>query len=178
MTVLYATLDGEPIPMTRKRSREMLQRKLPDERYMFVAPNEDGSKPAHLPEYRLGSVKCFMHPDSEEREALDHSLGMAGKECDAGHLANIYAKRIHERTCHKREKEMYQGFLDDKKEAAAIDRQEKMYEAMLAVAGAKAADAAPVESQSATAVAANPNVRTGNSRHAPIEGKLADHNCS
>ena len=162
MTILYATLDGEPIPMTRKRTREMLQRKLPDGRRMFTVPNEDGSKPAHLPEYRLGSVKCFMHPGSEEREELDHSLGMAGKECPAGHLANIYAKRIHERTCHKREKEMYQGFLDDKKEAAAIDRQEKMYEAMLAVAGAKPA---------------TPEGKTCNNCGVAIEGKLADHNC-
>ena len=163
MTILYATLDGEPIPMTRKRTREMLQRKLPDGRYMFVAPNEDGTKPAHLPEYRLGSVKCFMHPGSEEREELDRKLGMAGKECDAGHLANIYAKRIHERTCHKREKEMYQGFLDDKKEAAAIERQDKQYEAMMAMARSN---------QPAT-----PEGKTCNNCGVAIEGKLADHNC-
>ena len=163
MTILYATLDGEPIPMTRKRTREMLQRKLPDGRRMFAVPNPDGSKPAHLPEYREGSVKCFMHPGSEEREELDHSLGMAGKECDAGHLANIYAKRIHERTCHKREKEMYQGFLDDKKEAEAIERQEKMYEAMIAVAQSN--QPSPVD------------VQTCNNCGVAIEGKLADHNC-
>lgn len=170
MTVLYATMDGEPIPMTRKRTREMLQRKLPDGRYMFIAPNPDGTKPAHLPEYRLGSVKCFMHLESAEREVLDGELGMAGKDCPADHLANKYAKRIHERTCHKREKEMYQGFQDDKKEAAAIERQEKQYEAMIAlaesVAGAKAAPVAPVAA-----------AKTCDNCGMAIAGKLADHNC-
>ncbi|KKK76984.1 hypothetical protein LCGC14_2858180, partial [marine sediment metagenome] len=133
MTILYATLDGEPVPVTRKRARLLLQRKLADGQYMFIAPNQDGSPPAHLPEYRQGSVKCFMHKESEERKLLD-SLGMAGKLCIAGHLANIYAKRIHERKCHKREREMYQDYLDDKKEEAAIERQEMQYTAMMALA--------------------------------------------
>ena len=136
-TILYATLDGEPVIVTRTRSRLLLARTLPDGRFMFVAPNEDGSPPAHLPVYRKGSVKCFMHVESEERGMLD-SLGMAGKECPAGQLANIYAKRIHERTCHKREREMFQDHLDDEKETAAIDRQERQYEVMMALAQATA----------------------------------------
>lgn len=170
MTVLYAMLDGEPIPMTRKRTREMLQRKLPDGRYMFVAPNTDGTKPAHLPEYRLGSVKCFMHKDSDERKLLDNELGMAGKTCIAGQLANIYAKRIHERKSHKREREMFQDYLDDKKETEAIGRQEKMYEAMMAIAQGN---------QQAPAVAAPvaADAQTCDNCGVAIAGKLADHSC-
>ena len=167
LTILYATLDGEPVIVTRKRARLLLNRKLPDGEYMFIAPLQDGSPPAHLPEYRLGSVKCFMHKESEERERLD-SLGMAGKLCIAGHLANIYAKRIHERKCHKREREMWQDYLDDNKEAAAIERQEQQYTAMMALAER----AAPPE----TAKAAK-NVVTCHSCNEPIEGKLKDHHC-
>jgi len=159
-TILYATLDGEPVVVTRKRARLLLTRKLPDGEYMFVAPLEDGSKPAHLPEYRRGSVKCFMHRESEERPILDR-LGMAGKLCIAGQLANIYAKRIHERKSHKREREMFQDYLDDEKEAAAIDRQEKLYEGMMALAQGNAAK----------------KVATCDSCNEPIEGKLADHHC-
>ena len=161
-TILYATMDGEPVPCTRKRSRLLLSRKLPDGRYMFVAPNEDGSPPAHLPVYRKGSVKCFMHAESEERSILD-SLGMAGKECPGGQLANIYAKRIHERTCHKREREMFQDYLDDEKEKTAIERQDRQYEAMMALAQAAAKPAK--------------KVTTCNNCNEVIEGKLADHHC-
>ena len=163
-TILYATLDGEPVPVTRKRARLLLTRTLPDGKYMFIAPLQDGSPPPSIPEYRLGSVKCFMHEGSEERELLD-SLGMAGKVCIAGHLANIYAKRIHERKSHKREREMYQDYLDDKKEAAAIERQEKQYTAMIALAER----AAPPEKAKA--------VTTCHSCNEVIEGKLADHTC-
>ncbi len=167
LTVLYATLDGEPVIVTRKRARLLLQRKLPDGKYMFIAPLEDGSPPPSVPEYRLGSVKCFMHKESEERKLLD-SLGMAGKLCIAGHLANVYAKRIHERKCHKREREMYQDYLDDKKEAASIERQEMQYTAMMALAGKAAA---PEKAKPAK------NVTTCHSCNEVIEGKLKDHHC-
>ena len=160
LTVLYATLDGEPVIVTRKRARLLLSRKLPDGQYMFVAPLENGDKPAHLPEYRKGSVKCFMHAESEERKLLD-SLGMAGKLCIAGQLANVYAKRIHERKCHKREREMFQEWLDDKKEEDAIERQERQYEAMMALARGSVAS----------------NATTCHSCNEVIEGKLADHHC-
>ncbi len=170
LTVLYATLDGEPVVMTRKRARLMLNRKLPDGRYMFVAPNKDGSKPSEIPEYRLGSVKCFMHSESDEREVLD-SLGMAGKTCSKEFLANIYAKRIHEQKSHKRERTMYQGYLDDKKEAAAIERQDKQYTATMAMAQAVADTRAPVAAPVAT------STRTCDSCGVAIEGRLADHNC-
>ncbi len=164
LTVLYATLDGEPVIVTRKRARLLLNRKLPDGKYMFIAPLGDGSPPPSLPEYRQGSVKCFMHKDSEERELLD-SLGMAGKLCIAGKLANVYAKRIHERKCHKREREMYQDYLDDKKEAASIERQEMQYTAMMALAekAAPPGNAKPVT--------------TCHSCNEAIEGNLADHTC-
>lgn len=147
MTILYATLDGEPIPFTKKRARGMLARKHPDGSYMFIAPNDDGSPPSQLPEYRLGSVKCFMHVESAERPVLNAKLGMAGKTCIAGSLANIYAKRIHERSSHKREREMYQGYLDDKKEEEAIARQDRQYEAMMALAGKTAPEPAPVTAE-------------------------------
>lgn len=162
LTILYATQDGEPVVVTRKRARLLLTRKLPGGQYMFIAPLEDGSPPAHLPEYRRGSVKCFMHVESEERSILN-SLGMAGKECIAGQLANIYAKRIHERKCHKREREMFQDYLDDEKEQATIDRQEKQYEAMMAMAQSNAQPAK--------------KVTTCNNCNEVIEGKLAAHHC-
>ena len=164
LTVLYATLDGEPVIVTRKRARLLLTRTLPDGKYMFIAPLEDGSPPSSVPEYRQGSVKCFMHKESEERELLD-SLGMAGKLCIAGKLANIYAKRIHERKCHKREREMYQDYLDDKKEAASIERQEMQYTAMIALAERAAP---PKETKP---------VVNCHSCNEVIEGKLKDHHC-
>ena len=167
LTILYATLDGEPVVVTRKRSRLLLKRTLPDGRYMFTAPQTDGSPPPSLPVYRKGSVKCFMHAKSEERSILD-GLGMAGKQCIAGSLANIYAKRIHERKSHKREREMFQDYLDDQKEAAAIERQERQYEAMMAMAQATANTKPAPKAKAAV---------TCNSCDQEIVGKLKDHHC-
>jgi len=125
MAIIYATLDGEPIVVTRKRARKLLERKLPDRRFMFVA---DINK---APRYQKGDVKCFLHKDSPDRELMN-SLGLQGKVCLAGQLANAYAKYIHETGKHVKTWDIYQKHVSDKKEAEAIERQDRQFEATMA----------------------------------------------
>jgi len=125
MAILYATLDGEPLVMTRKRARVLFQRRLPDGRPMFVA---DSTK---VPAYQKGDKKCFLHKDSDERAVMD-SLGLAGKFCPAGQLANAYAKHIHESGKHVKTYDIYQRHISDEKERATVDRQERQFEATMA----------------------------------------------
>lgn len=125
MAIIYAVLDGEPLVVTRKRARKLLERKLPDGRFMFTADIKKA------PAYRKGDVKCFLHKDSDERELMDR-LGLLGKFCPAGQLANAYAKYIHESGKHVKSYEIYQKHVADEKEKAAVDRQERQFEATLA----------------------------------------------
>ncbi len=124
MAIIYATLDGEPLVMTRKRARKLLERKLPDGRFMFTANAKNA------PPYKKGDVKCFLHKDSDQRELMD-SLGLAGKFCPAGQLANAYAKFIHESGKHVKTWDIWQKHVSDEKEQATIDRQERQFQATM-----------------------------------------------
>jgi hypothetical protein len=124
MAILYATLDGEPIIVTKKRARILFQRRLPDGRPMFT------SKIENAPAYQKGAVKCFLHKDSPDRKLMD-GLGLAGKFCPAGQLANAYAKYIHETVKHVKTWDIYQRHVSDKKEQEYIERQNRQFEATM-----------------------------------------------
>jgi hypothetical protein len=162
MAIIYATLDGEPLIMTRKRARKLLERRLPDGRFMFVADIDKA------PTYQKGDVKCFLHKDSEQRELMD-TLGLAGKLCPAGQLANAFAKYIHESKKHVKSYEIWEKHVSDKKDKAAIDRQERQFQATM-----QQNEAILELARSNQAASAAQNCA---SCGAAIEGKLADHTC-
>lgn len=166
MAIIYATLDGEPLVVTRKRARRLLERSLPDGRFMFAA---DITK---VPTYKKGNVKCFLHKDSQERELMD-SLGLAGKFCPAGQLANSYAKYIHESGKHVKTYEIWEKHVADEKEAAAVNRQERQFEATMEQNAAILELARGVPVPAPKAPEAPGCVTCG----VVIEGKLADHIC-
>jgi hypothetical protein len=124
MAILYATLDGEPLIVTKKRARVLFQRRLPDGRPMFASDIKKA------PPYQKGAVKCFLHKDSPDRELMD-SLGLQGKICPAGQLANAYAKYIHESGKHVKTWDIWQKHVSDKKETEAIERQDRQFEATM-----------------------------------------------
>jgi hypothetical protein len=124
MAIIYATLDGEPIIVTRKRARKLLERTLPDGRFMFQADSKKA------PPYQKGAVKCFLHKYSEERDLMD-SLGLQGKFCPAGQLANAYAKHIHETGKHVKSYQILERHRDDAKEKATIERQDRQFNATM-----------------------------------------------
>ncbi len=125
MAIIYATLDGEPLVVTRKRARKLLERLLPDGRFMFAAD------PKKVPAYKKGEEKCFLHKDSEERKALPALRNLP--PCPAGQLASSYAKYAHETGGkHAKSYAIWERHLADTKEAETIARQERQFEATMA----------------------------------------------
>jgi hypothetical protein len=102
---------------------------------MFTTRKEEA------PKYKLGTIKCFLHPESADRVLLDE-IGLSGASCPAAGLSSLYSKRMHGLHRHKEEWDAYQEFLTDKKEADAIAEQRAQTAAMLAL-GEKAAGVAP-----------------------------------
>lgn len=101
---------------------------------------------SQAPEYKQGTVKCFLHSESPERAILEE-IGIV-KTCPAAKLANNYSKRIHGQHRHKQEWAMYQEHLNearqDRYEADAAEQRD----AMMQLAQAAAAKA-PTKKQPA-----------------------------
>ena len=125
---LYSMADGEPIPMARNIAEVAIKKRYKGGGYLFTDRQEEA------PAYKYGEVKCFLHPDSPEREVLSE-VGMASKVCHSEHLASLYSKRIHAQRRHKDEWAAFTEYKNDLKEQASLDRQERQLEATLALAG-------------------------------------------
>ena len=126
---IYAMLDGEPIEIPEYMVGAALSKVLPDGRYMFT------DNAAEVPEYKRGTVKCFLHAESAERATgiLDE-IGLAGKVCPAGGLASAHAKRMHGQHRHHQEWEAYTEYLSEQKDAEQREQQRKQLDATLALA--------------------------------------------
>lgn len=134
LVTIYSMADGEPIAIPEYMVRAALS-KVIDDQFMFT------DDPKEAPEYRRGTVKCFLHADSPERASgVLAEIGLAGKTCPADHLASVHSKRTHGERRHGREWAAYKEYVDTEKEEKAIARQEQQLEATLALAG-RAADA-------------------------------------
>jgi len=125
---IYSMLTGEPITLPALMVQSTLENRLPDGRYAFTAD------PAKAPEYRLGTVKCFLHPDSPERLTLQE-IGLGGAFCPAAHLANEYEKVQHAQHKHRKQWAAYQAHLAVQERKKYEERQDRQLEATLKMAG-------------------------------------------
>lgn len=136
---LYRMDTGEPVPVPAYMVEGiMANAKLPSGGFAFTS---DASK---APEYKLGTVKCFLHPDSPERPVLEE-IGLGYAFCPAAHLPNEYEKRLHGQHRHRKQWDAYQDYLARQERKKQEDRQDKQLEATLAMA--RAAGGQPVELQ-------------------------------
>ena len=135
--IIYRSDTGEPVPVPEYMVKNVMGNRLKNGQFAFVSKKEDA------PEYRPGTVKCFLHPESPEREDLVE-LGLAGASCSAGNLANLHSKRVHGQRRHKQEWAALQELVKDRKEAKQDARQAQQLDATLAIAG-KAVAPIPVE---------------------------------
>lgn len=128
--MLYSRVDGEPLPIPIKIAERALEKLLPDGGFMFT------TNPSEAPTYKRGDLKCFLHPESNERESgvLD-AVGLTGITCPAAHLASLYAKRIHAQHRHRQQWEAYQEHVSDEKQRAREERETAQLNATLALAG-------------------------------------------
>jgi hypothetical protein len=125
---VYSVEDGSPVPVPAYRINEVMGLTDKDGNPRFVAEAKDA------PEYRPGTVKCFLHKDSPERPILE-MIGLQSATCPKGTLANDQSKRMHALHRHKNEWVAYQGYVEDQKEEKREKRLDSQLDATLALAG-------------------------------------------
>jgi hypothetical protein len=158
-TVIYSMRDGEPVTVPLYQAQKALQkwdRELGS--YAFTADK------AKAPEYKLGTIVCFLHNDSPDQPVLQQ-IGLGGKHCRKATIPDDYNKELHAKHRHPREWASYRAHLEKVEKEEDKRRQQQQLDATLALAG-----------QAAKPAGASDNIC--HSCGVEIEGKLADHQCS
>ena len=124
---VYSTTDGTPTAVPKYMIGAAMELKNNDGSFRFVADAKDA------PEYKLGTIKCFLHKDSAERPILE-MVGLQSATCPKETLASDHSKRMHALHRHKNEWIAYQGHVEDQKEAKRETRLDQQLEATLALA--------------------------------------------
>ena len=143
LVTIYSTEDGRPVTIPAYMVPPVLDRRREDGQYRFVADKDKA------PEYKLGTILCFMHPDAPERATLD-AAGLGGKFCRKHTLPSDYAATIHGEHRHRQEWAAYQRYVAGQKEAKREQRLDEQLEATLSIARAQGSQA--VEAQAPQAV--------------------------
>lgn len=133
---VYSTETGEPIPVKRHRVIATLQKRLPNGAKAFTARQED------VPEYRLGTVKCFLAKGSKERARVDELNISPGYYCIAEHLANEGAAEVHAEKRHPTRWRQYKALLDREERQRDRERQDAQTAAILSLAQSKTGEVA------------------------------------
>jgi hypothetical protein len=124
---IYSMVNGEAIRVPKYRVQDALGKTLDDGRYMFTARKEEA------PVYKPGTTRCFLHAESPDRFILEE-IGLAGKFCVAGSLANEHSKRVHAQHRHRQEWEAFQEYLAGQEKAIERAERREQLEATLSIA--------------------------------------------
>ena len=125
---VYSLATGEPIRVARHRLIDTLNKRNVDGSQMFTANK------ALAPEYRLGTVKCFLAKGSAEREAVDTLNIAPGYYCPAEHLDNDMAATLHAEKTHKTRWRLFKEWKDRQEREADKERQNAQIHAILKLA--------------------------------------------
>ena len=130
---LYALSDGEPIPMSPTIAEMAMRKRFKDGSYMFT------DKPEEAPAYKLGDVKCFLHPESWERESgLLEAAGIAGVVCHSAKHPSRFAMQEVAKSKHKKEWQAKVEYEQQEERREDREQRRQQLDATLALA-AKAA---------------------------------------
>lgn len=138
--MVYSMSDGEPIPMAPWIARMAMGKRYGDGRYLFTAD------PTKAPPYKLGAVKCFLHPDSNERKTgLLEAAGVDMWKCHSEHHPSKYAMEEIAKSKHSKQWAALQAYIKDQERLEEKDMARQQLEATLALAGAAAKKSAKKE---------------------------------
>lgn len=102
---IYSMATGEPLSIPVYMLQQVLRDRDAKGNKMFTGRAHEA------PEYKLGTIKCFLHPESEERQYLAE-LGLSMVECPKATLTTNYSKRIHEQHRHPQQRAALDEHLD------------------------------------------------------------------
>lgn len=133
MVTLWSTEDGEAITIPRYMAEAAI-----------TTPRDDGkgfrftAHPEKAPAYKLGDVKCFLHPDSDERKSgLLEAAGIAGtRPCPSSHHPSRYAMEQVARTKHAKQWQALEQYRQAAKEQEQREQAQKQLDATLQIATA------------------------------------------
>lgn len=128
--VVYSMADGEPIPMSPAIARMAMNKRYKSGGFLFT------TDPNLAPEYKLGNVKCFLHPESNERAAgLLGAAGIAHFSCMSAHHPSKYAMQEIAKSKHKKQWEALQEYIREQERDEERAERRQQLEATLALAG-------------------------------------------
>lgn len=126
---IYSLVDGEPLPIPEYMLDAALSKRQESGQFRFTG---DKNK---APEYRLGDVKCFLHPESVERTSgLLAEAGVAGISCSSAHHPSRYAMEEVAKSKHKKQWAALQAFVAERRRQEEHDMQRAQLDATLALA--------------------------------------------
>lgn len=141
---IYAVEDGRPVTIPEYQLGGVLDKRLEDGRFMFVADKDKA------PEYKMGEIVCFLHVDAPDRAVIEE-LGLGAIRCRKHTLPTSYAATIHGQHRHRQEWAAYQQHLAGAKEAKVDAERRQQLEATLSIA--RAAQGSPaVEAKAPQAI--------------------------
>lgn len=142
---IYSMIDGEPRDVLRIDAERVLKKRLQDGRPAFWAEGMSGNPP----EYKRGSVKCFMHPEFDEKDgpaeidrAWIDSIGLTGRTCNMSDVTkpnkadfrSVYDRDAHMRRAHRDELRIIEAAKDRAQRQREAEDRRLDREAMLALA--------------------------------------------
>lgn len=127
--VLYSTTTGERIEVPRFIFDTAIKRMVPGTNQFAFTAFKD-----RAPVYKPGAVKCFLHPESPERDALTE-IGIFAT-CNAAELRNQHSKRMHAQHRHRDEWAALQEHIQEQERQTLRDEQRQQLNATLELARA------------------------------------------
>jgi len=149
---IFNTETGERVEIPLMYLKKTLQKKrritMPDgsEKVIdaFVPAHEETGRPlSPVPEYKVGNLKCFLHPQHPEREwlvAIGVSMDVVCGDNEtrpAGSFKTTFTRDYHEKKKHPITWAVREEARKAQKEQEQIDRQERQIEAMMALASGR-----------------------------------------
>lgn len=126
---IYSTETGEAVPVLEYHIEEVMAKRLPDGRPMFVARKENA------PAIVQNHIKCFLARGSEQRDLVDELNISPGFYCRAESLQSELAAQVHAEHKHPTRWRILQDHLAREREEEAREMQRQQLEAMRLMAG-------------------------------------------
>ena len=128
--IVYSMADGEPIPMPPKIARMAMMKRYKGGGYLFTDKKDEA------PAYRMGTVKCFLHPESNERAAgLLEAAGISQFTCLSAQHPSKYAMQEIAKSKHKKQWEALQAYIKEQERLEERAERRQQLDATLALAG-------------------------------------------